>query len=86
MYDTAALDIVVKTGVIDTLSEIDNVRQGLHVKELEAKLDIDAAKLTIILRLLATKGWFRETSEGVFAVNRPALQLKKGLNGWKAVQ
>jgi len=85
VYETAALDVAVNVGVVDALLEAPDVARGLSVAELQSKLDVDAAKLAIILRLLATKGWFHETSEGVFAVTRPSLQLSKGKNGWKTV-
>ncbi|KAK7464327.1 hypothetical protein VKT23_006495 [Stygiomarasmius scandens] len=85
VYETAALDVAVNVGVVDALLEAPDVARGLSVAELQSKLDVDAAKLAIVLRLLATKGWFHETSEGVFAVTRPSLQLSKGKNGWKTV-
>ncbi|KAF8515741.1 S-adenosyl-L-methionine-dependent methyltransferase [Gautieria morchelliformis] len=86
VYEAASLDIAVKVGVIEVLSNAPDPCRGLHIQELQERLDIDKTKLAIILRLLAAKGWFHETSEGVFAVTRPSLQLRQGYNGWKMIQ
>ncbi|THU98240.1 S-adenosyl-L-methionine-dependent methyltransferase, partial [Dendrothele bispora CBS 962.96] len=85
VYDAASLDAVVKMGVVDALLNAPDRRRGLHVDELQSKLDVDASKLAIVLRLLCSKGWFHETSYGVFAVTRPTIQLAQGKNGWKVV-
>jgi len=86
VYDAASLDAVVKIGVVDALLNAPDKRRGLHVDELQSKLSVDASKLTIVLRLLCSNGWFHETSEGVFAVTRPTIQLGEGKNGWKVTQ
>jgi DNA-binding IclR family transcriptional regulator len=86
VYEATSLDIAVKVGVIDVLSNAPDPRRGLHIQELQERLHIDKTKLAIILRLLAAKGWFHETSEGVFAITRPSLQLRQGHNGWKMIQ
>ncbi|KAI0067078.1 S-adenosyl-L-methionine-dependent methyltransferase [Artomyces pyxidatus] len=83
VYDTAALDIFVKTGVIDRLADHSTPPEGLHVQELQKQFDLDAVKLAVILRYLASQGWLHETREGVFALTRPALELRKGNNGRK---
>ncbi|KAF5360053.1 hypothetical protein D9758_007602 [Tetrapyrgos nigripes] len=85
VYETSALYVTVKVGVVDALANAPDVSKGLSISELQSKLDVDGAKLAIILRLLTTRGWFHETSEGVFAITRPTLQLREGTNGWKAV-
>ncbi|TFY81660.1 hypothetical protein EWM64_g2351 [Hericium alpestre] len=83
VYDTACLDILVKTGILDRLANRANSPEGLHVRNLQAELDLDAVKLTPMLRYLASQGWLNETSEGVFALTRSALELRKGNNGRK---
>jgi len=82
VYETACLDILVKTGILDRLADTEHVT-GLHVLELQSALDIDAVKLTTVLRYLATQGWLHEPEERVFALTRLALELRKGNNGRK---
>lgn len=82
-YDAACLDIVLRTGVIDKLSEDAYRTTGLHVQQLHQFLDLDPFKLTAILRCLAAEGWLHEMNEGVYALNRPALELCLGRNGRK---
>ncbi|SJL10575.1 uncharacterized protein ARMOST_13963 [Armillaria ostoyae] len=82
-YDAACLDIVLRTGVIDKLSEDAYRTTGLHVQQLHQFLDLDPFKLTAILRCLAAEGWLHEKHEGVYALNRPALELCLGRNGRK---
>ena len=83
VYDTACLDILVKTGVFDKLANASVPARGLHVQELQREFDLDAVKLTVVLRYLTSQGWLHETSEGTFALTRPALELRKGNNGRK---
>ncbi|KAK0484582.1 S-adenosyl-L-methionine-dependent methyltransferase [Armillaria novae-zelandiae] len=82
-YDAACLDIVLRTGIIDKLSEDTYRTTGLHVRQLHQFLDLDPFKLTAILRYLAAEGWLHEKNEGVYALNRPALELCLGRNGRK---
>lgn len=82
-YDAVCLDIVLRTGVIDKLSEEAYRTTGLHVEQLHRFLDLDPFKLTAILRYLAAEGWLHEKNEGVYALNRPALELCLGKNGRK---
>ncbi|KAK0469010.1 S-adenosyl-L-methionine-dependent methyltransferase [Desarmillaria tabescens] len=82
-YDAACLDIVLRTGVIDKLSEDAYRSTGLHVQQLHQFLDLDPFKLTAILRYLAAEGWLHEKSEGIYALNRPTLELCLGRNGRK---
>lgn len=83
VYDTACLDIFVQTGILDALAEPENRESGLHVLELHRELDLDAFKLTTVLRYLAAQGWVYEKSQNVFALMRPALELRPGRNGRK---
>ncbi|KAJ7573938.1 S-adenosyl-L-methionine-dependent methyltransferase [Mycena floridula] len=77
-YDTACLDIAVKTGIIDILVE---PSEGVTVTEIGRKLLLDVNKLRMILRYLATQGWFMEVSEDTFTLTRAALELAQGTNG-----
>ncbi|KAJ6474192.1 O-methyltransferase [Mycena sanguinolenta] len=52
--------------------------QGMSVKEIAAKNDVDSKLLARILRLLATHHIFREVSTDVFANNRISSTLDKG--------
>ncbi|KAF7352021.1 S-adenosyl-L-methionine-dependent methyltransferase [Mycena venus] len=52
--------------------------QGLHVKEIAAKGNVDPKLLARILRLLATHHIFREVSTDVFANNRISSTMDKG--------
>lgn len=81
MYDTACLDVFVKTGIVDALGDPIHVTTGLHVRELHKKLDLSPQRLATVLRYLATQGWVHERELNVFALNRPALELLPGRNG-----
>ncbi|KAI0260753.1 S-adenosyl-L-methionine-dependent methyltransferase [Gloeopeniophorella convolvens] len=84
VYDTATLDILVKTGIYDRLADKTSTpAEGASVLDLQREFDIDAVKLTVILRFLASQGWLHETSEGTFTLTRPALELQVGNNGRK---
>jgi hypothetical protein len=81
-YDAACLNIFVLTGVVDKLAE-PTVRGGsLDVKSLAASVDMDPAKLTVILRYLAGDGWVYEPKEGHFQLCRPSLELLEGGRKW----
>ncbi|OBZ67746.1 Demethylsterigmatocystin 6-O-methyltransferase [Grifola frondosa] len=77
-YDTACIDIFVKTGIVDYMASCQNMSAGVSTKELGQHLDLDPRKLTTILRYLSVDGWVREVTESVFALNRPALDLVSG--------
>jgi len=81
VYDTACLDIFVKTGIVDVLADPAHLTTGLHVRELHEKLDLSPQRLVTVLRYLATQGWVHERELDVFALNRPALELLPGRNG-----
>jgi hypothetical protein len=81
VYDTACLDIFVQTGILDTLADSTNLESGLHAIQLQKELDLDAFKLTTVLQYLASQGWVYEKSQNVFALMRPALELRRGRNG-----
>ncbi|OCH89292.1 S-adenosyl-L-methionine-dependent methyltransferase [Obba rivulosa] len=81
VYETACLDFVVKTSIVDKLAEAEDAAVGVSVLALQNELDIDSVKLTTVLRYLAAQGWFRESAEGVFALTRSALELRQGNNG-----
>ncbi|KAF8997187.1 S-adenosyl-L-methionine-dependent methyltransferase [Cyathus striatus] len=79
----SGLDILIKTGIVAKLNNAPDPAVGLSVKALGNDLDLDSSKLTTILRYMAAQGWLRETSEGVFALTRLALELREGQLGWK---
>lgn len=81
VYDTACLDILLKTGVIDQLADSSVINDGLDVHDLQKTLDLDPAKLTVVLRYLASQGWLQETKEGTFKLTRAALELSEGHGG-----
>lgn len=81
VYDTACLDIFVNTGIVDKLAEPAVLDSGLNVRDIQTALDMDAIKLTVVLRILSSQGWLRETKEGTFALARPALELTRGSTG-----
>ncbi|OCH89300.1 S-adenosyl-L-methionine-dependent methyltransferase [Obba rivulosa] len=83
VYQTACLDLVVKTGILDKLAESEDCASGLSVLTLQNEFDMDSMKMTTVLRYLAAQGWLRETTEGAFTLTRPALELRHGRNGRK---
>ncbi|KDQ13840.1 hypothetical protein BOTBODRAFT_55853 [Botryobasidium botryosum FD-172 SS1] len=82
VYETACLDILVKTGILDKLADEEHAN-GMHALELERAFDIDSVKLMTVLRYLAAQGWLHEPDERVFALTRLALELRQGNNGRK---
>ncbi|KAJ7982927.1 S-adenosyl-L-methionine-dependent methyltransferase [Mycena polygramma] len=79
VYDTACLNIVVTTGVLDKLAESPTKR--LSVEELSTGLELHPIKVATVLRYLATQGWFIEHEYNTFSLARPALELRRGCNG-----
>ncbi|OBZ69448.1 O-methyltransferase 7 [Grifola frondosa] len=80
-YHTASIDVLLTTGLIDYMGSLPNVSAGVHADELGERFDLDPRKLTTILRFLSTNGWVSETTESVFVLNRPALELVEGRDG-----
>ncbi|KAJ4478948.1 S-adenosyl-L-methionine-dependent methyltransferase [Lentinula aciculospora] len=70
--EPACLLVVTEARIADLLL---NKPQGLPASELASLSSLDAAKLTRILRLLATKHCFKEVKPGVFANNRLSMKL-----------
>ncbi|KAF6754137.1 S-adenosyl-L-methionine-dependent methyltransferase [Ephemerocybe angulata] len=66
------LNVVTTFKIADILEERP---EGMHVKDLGARVGIDPEKLGRILRLLATRHVFREVTDDVFANNRLSVQL-----------
>lgn len=81
VFDTACMDIFVKTGIVDALGDPNHIATGLHVRELHEKLCLSPQRLVTVLRYLATQGWVHEPESNVFALTRPALELLPGRNG-----
>ena len=85
VYDRSTLETLVRNGLVDFMRMAEDQEKGVHVSEMEKALDMSGRKLAIVLRYLATNGWVRETEEGYFALNRPALELLEGANGRKVI-
>ncbi|KAJ7510519.1 S-adenosyl-L-methionine-dependent methyltransferase [Mycena galericulata] len=77
-YDTACLDIVLKTGILDTISERS---EGCSISEISATLALDPRKVATVLRYLAAQGWFLENSQEIYSLSRAGLELRRGQNG-----
>ena len=77
---------MVETGLADFLGSASHLTKGVHVSEMQKALDMDSRRLVIVLRLLATEGWVRETEEGVFALNRPGLELLSDRQGYNVMR
>lgn len=86
VYGRSSLETLVETGLAEFLASPLNLEKGASVESMQKELDIDARKLTIVLRFLATEGWVRETQEGIFALNRPALELLEGRGGHRIIR
>ncbi|KAJ3559927.1 hypothetical protein NM688_g39 [Phlebia brevispora] len=67
-YITACLRLSISLHVPEILREAGP--QGLHVRDIAAKTNVDPAKLARVLRLLATSHIFREVTPDTFANNR----------------
>ncbi|KAG7096369.1 hypothetical protein E1B28_003813 [Marasmius oreades] len=71
-YEAPCLRLAAEQGVADIL---EGYPQGLHIDRIAAKTKLDASKLRQVLRLLATRGCFKEVDENVFANNRLSCTL-----------
>ncbi|KAH7927960.1 S-adenosyl-L-methionine-dependent methyltransferase [Leucogyrophana mollusca] len=71
-YDWACVRVAIRADITNILTEHPD---GLHVRELSQKVRIDERKLSRILRLLATRGCYREVKPDVFTNNRLSLGL-----------
>ncbi|KAJ7211797.1 S-adenosyl-L-methionine-dependent methyltransferase [Mycena haematopus] len=80
IYDTACMDIAVRTGILDMISN--HSPRGCSVAEIAKSLSLDPRKVVIILRYLAAQGWFVEQSSNTFSITRAGLELRRGQNGW----
>ncbi|KAJ7120535.1 S-adenosyl-L-methionine-dependent methyltransferase [Mycena crocata] len=78
VYDTACLDIVVKTGIVDTISEHTN---GCSITQVSNALSLDPRKVSTVLRHLAAQGWFIERAADVYTLSRAGLELCRGKHG-----
>ncbi|KIM56112.1 hypothetical protein SCLCIDRAFT_29899 [Scleroderma citrinum Foug A] len=76
-YDWVCVDIAHRKGIADIL---DKHPEGLHVNELSQMIGIEKTKLARILRLLTTRGLFKEVNRDGFANNRLSLVLKSTCN------
>ncbi|KAJ7903795.1 S-adenosyl-L-methionine-dependent methyltransferase [Mycena olivaceomarginata] len=76
-YDTACMDVALRTGILDMISE----RKACSVTELSDSLALDPRKVTTVMRYLAAQGWFLEPSHDTFSLSRGGLELRRGQNG-----
>ena len=81
VYDTACLDILVKTGVYDRLAQPTVLATGLSVQDMQRELNLDTTKLTVVLRHLSSQGWLMEEEGGVFKLARASLELMRNSSG-----
>ncbi|KAG2067309.1 S-adenosyl-L-methionine-dependent methyltransferase [Suillus decipiens] len=82
-YGVACTDTLIKTGIIDYLSDVPNPSQGVPAAELASKFELDSKKLIPILRCCAANGWVRETRDSSFALNRCSRTFIEGNAGRK---
>ncbi|KAI0261384.1 S-adenosyl-L-methionine-dependent methyltransferase [Gloeopeniophorella convolvens] len=75
MYSTASLGLVEEVDVADTIKQAGS--EGLHVNDIAHKSGVDPAKLTRVLRYLASRHIFREIAPDVYANNRLSSLLLK---------
>lgn len=80
-YGAASIDILIKTKIIDYLSDLSNPSEGIPVTELASKFELDSQKLVPILRCCAANGWVRETRDSSFALNRCSRTFVQGRAG-----
>ncbi|KIK79502.1 hypothetical protein PAXRUDRAFT_834060 [Paxillus rubicundulus Ve08.2h10] len=71
-YDYACIRVAVRETITDILVDYPN---GIHVDELSKIIKVDSKKLARIMRLLATRGCYRELDMDTFANNRLSLVL-----------
>ncbi|KAJ7573692.1 S-adenosyl-L-methionine-dependent methyltransferase [Mycena floridula] len=71
-YESSCLRLVTEKKIADILQD---VPRGLHVEYIAEIAGVDGGKLLQILRLLASRGCFAESSPDVFANNRLSLTL-----------
>ncbi|KAF8991216.1 hypothetical protein BDQ17DRAFT_1433217 [Cyathus striatus] len=79
IYETACLDLVVKTGIIDRLYSTSS--SGISILQLQDEFDIDSRKLLPVLHYLAAQGWMHEVEEDLFLLTWLSLELIKGKCG-----
>lgn len=77
MYTSATLNLVVEANVTEALKEAGP--QGLHVRELGAKVGVEPTMLGRCLRYLCARHIYREVSPDVFGNNRLSATLDTGL-------
>ncbi|KAG2032052.1 O-methyltransferase-domain-containing protein [Suillus americanus] len=80
-YSAASVDTLIKTSIIDYLSDLSNPSEGIPATELASTFGLDSQKLVPILRCCAANGWVRETRDSSFALNRCSRTFIKGHAG-----
>ncbi|OCH93672.1 O-methyltransferase [Obba rivulosa] len=76
MHSATTLRAVVAGNVPEILREAGP--QGLHINEIAAKANMNASKLSRVMRLLANEHIFKEIAPDVFTHNRPSSTLDTG--------
>ncbi|KAE8260528.1 hypothetical protein A4X13_0g271 [Tilletia indica] len=81
-HELAALGVIVKFGVVECMykaaKDSGNEMAGVPAEILANNAGMNTQKLERLLRLLAVRHWFRETSEGCFRPTRHGAALRKG--------
>ncbi|KZT28364.1 S-adenosyl-L-methionine-dependent methyltransferase [Neolentinus lepideus HHB14362 ss-1] len=81
IYDSACLEILLKTGVLDYLADPSRINGAVQVSDMRTALNLGSLQLEVILRHLCSMGLVHEPQEGAFALCRPALELREGSSG-----
>ncbi|KIJ52204.1 hypothetical protein M422DRAFT_43560 [Sphaerobolus stellatus SS14] len=69
-YESSCLHILVRSGIVDQLTETDDPSAGIPAQELAKVADIDSWKLVPVMRYLASQGWLSEVQEDTFRLTR----------------
>ncbi|CAD6891007.1 unnamed protein product [Tilletia laevis] len=76
-HELAALGVVIKFGVVDSMYD-SATQSGDEMTGVPVQVLAEKEKLERLLRLLAVRHWFRETSEGCFQPTRHGAALRAG--------
>ncbi|KAK1215011.1 hypothetical protein PQX77_022396 [Marasmius sp. AFHP31] len=71
-YEAPCMRLVVEKKIPDLL---EGFPEGLHIESIAAQTSLNTSKLRQVLRLLATRGCFKEVADNIFANNRLSLML-----------
>ncbi|KAL0060251.1 hypothetical protein AAF712_012961 [Marasmius tenuissimus] len=71
-FEAPCMRLVVEKKIPDLL---EGFPEGLHIENIAAQTSLNTTKLRQVLRLLATRGCFKEVEDSIFANNRLSLTL-----------